>query len=130
MDLVRVFSIYVIFSLFLNKYYCLGYKLVINKQTDYRTTEIENELRDYLPHLTVEADAPNGDIIFRTNRQPNNHFIRALRQLELMKIQNRIKNYGVQNSTMDDVFLKITNDANNENDFGATTVNMERLGLY
>ena len=37
----------------------------------------------------------------------NNDFIQALRQLELMQIQNRINTYGVQNSTMDDVFLKI-----------------------
>ena len=47
-------------------------------------------------------------MVFRTNQQPNEQFIQALQQLETMKKANRIENYGVQNSTMDDVFLRIT----------------------
>ena len=102
----------------------------MNKQAHYRTNEIENELRGYLPQLNVETDIPNGDVVFRTNQQPDDQFVQALRQLETMKTKNLIKNYGVQNSTMDDVFLKITRDTKDGNESGATSVNMERIGLY
>ena len=78
--------------------------------------KLEGELRAYLPQLNVEADIPGGDVVFRTNQQPDEQFVQALRQLETMKTKNRIKNYGVQNSTMDDVFLKITRDTKNENE--------------
>jgi hypothetical protein len=46
-----------------------------------------------------------------------------------MKKKDRIKNYGVQNSTMDDVFLKITRDTNTENDSESTTVDTDTIGL-
>ncbi|CAF2516694.1 unnamed protein product [Rotaria sp. Silwood2] len=111
----------------LKEQYGSGYKLIINKQNNYGTNEIENELRNYLPKLTIESDIPNGDVVFRTNEQPDNQFVQALRQLELMKVQNRVKNYGVQNSTMDDVFFKITKETKDENDSGKTSVNIEHI---
>ena len=86
----------------------LGYKLVINKQTGYPTKDLKGVLNQYLPGLTIESDIAAGDVVFRTNQQPNEQFVQALQQLEIMKNENRIKNYGVQNSTMDDVFLRIT----------------------
>jgi hypothetical protein len=103
--------------------------LVINKQPNYRTNEIEGELRRYLPQLTVEADIPGGDVVFRTNKQPDNQFVQALRQLETMKTKDLIKNYGVQNSTMDDVFLKITREIKNGNESGVTSFDVEQIGL-
>lgn len=63
---------------------------------------------NYLPLLTIESDPSADDIVFRTNQQPNERFIQALRKLERMKNEETIRNYGVQNSTMDDVFLRIT----------------------
>ncbi|CAF4631800.1 unnamed protein product, partial [Rotaria magnacalcarata] len=69
------------------------YKLIINKQINHGTNEIELELRSYLPALTIESDILNGDIVFRTNQQPDNQFIEALRHLELLKVQNRIKSF-------------------------------------
>jgi hypothetical protein len=101
----------------------------VNKQTNYPTNEIERELRGYLPEITAETDIPGGDVVFRTNQLPDDNFVQALRQLEVMKEDNRIKNYGVQNSTMDDVFLKITRETKNENDSGSTSVDIERIGL-
>jgi hypothetical protein len=47
-----------------------------------------------------------------------------------MKTKNLIKNYGVQNSTMDDVFLKITRDTKDEHDGGTASVDIEHIGLY
>jgi len=103
--------------------------LVINKQSNFHTNQIEGELRAYLPQVNIESDVPgSGDVVFRTNQQPDEQFVQALRQLETMKTKDLIKNYGVQNSTMDDVFLKITRDANDEKEAGATSVNMERIG--
>ena len=108
-----------------------GYKLVINKQVNVPTNQIESELRRHLPHINVESDVSGGgDVVFRTNQQPDEQFIQALRQLEAMKAKDLIKNYGVQNSTMDDVFLKITRDAKNDNEPGATSVDIERIGWY
>jgi hypothetical protein len=66
--------------------------------------------RVHLPQIAVETDTHDGDVIFRTNEQPGEQFVQALLRLEQMKRENRIRNYGVQNSTMDDVFLKIITD--------------------
>ncbi|CAF1308472.1 unnamed protein product [Rotaria magnacalcarata] len=114
-------------SAILKEQYGSGYKLIINKQINHGTNEIELELRSYLPALTIESDILNGDIVFRTNQQPDNQFIEALRHLELLKVQNRIKSFGVQNSTMDDVFLKIMKQTNDENDSGSISINTERI---
>ena len=88
--------------------FLLGYKLVINRQATYPTKDLKLALMGYLPKLTIESDPSAGDVVFRTNQQPNEQFIQALRKLEMMKNENEIRNYGVQNSTMDDVFLRIT----------------------
>jgi len=103
--------------------------LVVNKQSNYRTNEIEKDLRGYLPRLIVETDIPDGDVVFRTNQQPDDQFVQALRQLEMMKTKNLIKNYGVQNSTMDDVFLKITRQTKDIHESGQTSFDMEQIGL-
>ncbi len=104
--------------------------MVVNKQSNYRTNEIEKDLRGYLPRLIVETDIPGGDVVFRTNQQPDDQFVQALRQLEMMKTKNLIKNYGVQNSTMDDVFLKITRQTKDAHEPGQTSFDMEQIGLY
>ncbi|CAF4092876.1 unnamed protein product, partial [Adineta steineri] len=111
----------------LKEQYGSGYKLIINKHSSCRTNTIENELRNYLPELKSEIDIPDGDVVFRTNQQPNALFIQALRHLESMKINNQIKNYGVQNSTMDDVFLKITRDAEVKNDSNSTSLDTNTI---
>lgn len=106
----------------------LGYKLVVNKQTNVSSSEIEKNLLGYLPNLTIDSDIPGGDVIFRTNQQPNTRFVQALRQLEAMKAGNRIKNYGVQNSTMDDVFLTITKNANLSNGKESHVIDTAKIG--
>jgi ATP-binding cassette subfamily A (ABC1) protein 3 len=119
------------FFLSKNKSFISGYKLVINKQNGYHTDNIKNELYRYLPELQIETDISGGggDVVFRTNQQPNDQFVQALHQLEIMKKENRIKNYGIQNSTMDDVFLKITKDTKIGNDSESTSVDIDRIGL-
>jgi len=103
--------------------------LVINKQNGCNTNDIKNELCHYLPQLNIETDIFDGDVVFRTNQQPNEQFIQALHQLEVMKNENRIKNYGVQNSTMDDVFLKITKETKVEDELQSTAVDINTIGL-
>jgi ABC-type multidrug transport system ATPase subunit len=110
----------------LKEQYGSGYKLIINKETTFSTNEIVNQLSQYLPKLTIESDISNGDVVFRTNQQPSEDFIQGLRVLESMKKENSIRNYGVQNSTMDDVFAKITNEAKTGEEI---QVNIETLGL-
>jgi hypothetical protein len=56
--------------------------------------------------------------------------VKALRQLEVMQTKNLIKNYGVQNSTMDDVFLKITRETKDGQESGTSSVDIERIGMY
>ncbi|CAF1113916.1 unnamed protein product [Adineta steineri] len=106
----------------LKEQYGSGYKLVINKHSSCRTNDIKAELRNYLPELKVETDIFGGDVVFRTNQQPNDQFVQALHHLESMKRNHRINNYGVQNSTMDDVFLKITRDTEVKNGSGSTSL--------
>ena len=107
----------------------LGYKLVINKQITYPSAKIENELRRYLPQVIMESDqAGEGDVVFRTNQQPDDRLVQALRHLDMMKSNNRIKTYGVQNSTMDDVFLKITIEAQNSNRPGSSSFDIDQIG--
>ena len=104
--------------------------MIIHKHKNSHTHTIENELRHYLPKITIETDVSNGDVVFRTNQQPNEQFIKALYHLETMKSENRIKNYGVQNSTMDDVFLKITrNTKKDDQRLTSTVINMDTIGL-
>ncbi|CAF3562792.1 unnamed protein product [Adineta steineri] len=111
----------------LKEQYGSGYKLVINKQPNYGTNEIEGQLRNYLPQITVETDIPGGDVVFRTNQQPNDQFVQALRQLQVMQTNNLVKNYGVQNSTMDDVFLKITRDTKDGSETGSAAYDIEKI---
>ncbi|CAF1584834.1 unnamed protein product, partial [Adineta ricciae] len=109
----------------LKEEYGSGYKLVVNRQSNQNANAIADELHTYLPKMVAESDIPGGDIVFRTNQQPDDRFVQALRQLDVMKSKNMIKSYGVQNSTMDDVFLKITNDTKDEGGSETTTVTME-----
>lgn len=60
----------------------------------------------------METDTLDGDVIFRTNQRPNDQFVQALKELEVMKQKEKIRNYGVQNSTMDDVFSRLTRQSN------------------
>ena len=106
----------------------VGYKLVVNKHAHPSSNDIEQELRRYLPQIAIETDIPGGDVVFRTNQLPDERFVRALRKLDGMKKNNQIKTYGVQNSTMDDVFLKISRDSQNEDGKGSSAVNLERIG--
>ena len=46
-----------------------------------------------------------------------------------MKNENRIKNYGIQNSTMDDVFLKITTDTSTTDELELRSDNTNTIGL-
>lgn len=46
-----------------------------------------------------------------------------------MKKENRIKNYGIQNSTMQDVFFKITHDKTIENPSNSISLDIETIGL-
>ncbi|CAF0941667.1 unnamed protein product [Adineta steineri] len=111
----------------LKEQYGSGYKLVVNKHSSCRTNDIKTELRNFLPKLKVETDISGGDVVFRTNQQPNDQFVQALRHLESMKRNNRIKNYGVQNSTMDDVFLKITRDTEVKSDSESTSLDTNTI---
>ena len=93
----------------LKEQYGSGYKLIVNKKSNHiSTNELYRNLVEYLPQMIVETDLFNGDVVFRTNQQPNEEFLLALDQLESMKTKNQIENYGIENSTIDDVFFKIT----------------------
>jgi hypothetical protein len=101
---------------------------VIDKQNNIPANVIERKLQSYLPKLKIESDLVGGDVVFRTNQQPDDQFVQALRSLESMKNKEEIKAFGVQNSTMDDVFLKITKDIKNTDETGTTYANSNQLG--
>ena len=102
--------------------------MVINKQATVTTNQIQEQLRTYLPQIAVESDSTaDGDVVFRTNQLPDEQIVQSLRQLDQMKANNQIKNYGVQNCTMDDVFLKIIEEEKQANE---TSVNIDHLSSY
>ena len=102
---------------------------MVNKQVNCPSGEIENELRRYLPRVIIESDqGGDGDVVFRTNQQPDDQFVQSLRHLDKMRAEHRIKSYGVQNSTMDDVFLKITREAQNSNQQGSSSFDIDYIG--
>jgi hypothetical protein len=75
--------------------------------------------------LTIESDTTSGDVIFRTNQRPNEQFIQALEELQRMKENQQIRQYGVQNSTLDDVFARITR---GKDPSESTTIDSQRIG--
>ncbi|CAF1666556.1 unnamed protein product, partial [Didymodactylos carnosus] len=106
-----------------------GYKFIITKRPNVRRTsdEIKQILKRYLSQITIESETP-AELVFRSNEQPNSQFIDALKQLDQMKLDNQILDYGLQNSTMDDVFFKITQENTDStlND-KVTTVDVETI---
>lgn len=103
---------------------------MINKRANYSTKNIERDLRKYLPRMKVETDLPAGDVVFQTNQQPDESFVQALRLVDNMKRDNLINSYGVQNSTMDDVFLRITRENMNSNGEVDHDRKLEKIGNY
>ncbi|CAF1314882.1 unnamed protein product [Rotaria sordida] len=110
----------------LKRDYGVGYKIIINKSND-QTNDIENQLRPHLRELTIERDTSGGDIVICTNEKMSSHFVDALEKLEAMKEAKQIRNYGVQNSSMEDVFLKIVRDAGETDQSETTTINIEQI---
>ena len=86
-----------------------GYKVIVSKQHSLTSDDVQRELCRYLPQVTVETDlSEGGDVVFRTSQPTSDQLVQALKHLESMKAKNQIRSYGVQNSSLEDVFRKLT----------------------
>ncbi|CAF0751595.1 unnamed protein product [Didymodactylos carnosus] len=85
-----------------------GYKFTIAKIVELNIN-IYDTILHYLPHAEIELESKD-EIVIRVNVSPNQNFINCLKQLEFMKYYEQIANYGVSNTTLDEVFLKIAVD--------------------
>ncbi|CAF3997700.1 unnamed protein product, partial [Rotaria sp. Silwood1] len=86
-----------------------GYKLILNTDNDQYHIYLFDLINKYLNNSTIEIES-NNQLIIQTNQQSSNLFIQLLYQLENLKQNKIILNYGLSNTTLDEVFLRITND--------------------
>ncbi|CAF1266993.1 unnamed protein product [Rotaria sp. Silwood1] len=93
----------------LKKKYGSGYKLILNTDNDQYHIYLFDLINKYLNNSTIEIES-NNQLIIQTNQQSSNLFIQLLYQLENLKENKIILNYGLSNTTLDEVFLRITND--------------------
>ncbi|CAF3609148.1 unnamed protein product, partial [Rotaria sp. Silwood2] len=93
----------------LKKIYGTGYKLILNTENKKSHYDLFNLIKKSLKKSTIEIQS-NNQLIIQTNEQSSQLFIQILYQLENLKKNNSILNYGLSNTTLDEVFLRITND--------------------
>ncbi|CAF1578021.1 unnamed protein product, partial [Rotaria sordida] len=72
-------------------------------------------IKKYLINSTIEIES-NNQLIIQTNEQSSQLFIDLLYQLEILKENNFILNYGLSNTTLEEVFLRIAIDQYENNE--------------
>jgi len=101
----------------LKRIYGSGYKLIINLNENKDKKNLFEIIKKYLINSNIEIET-NNQLIIQTNEQSSQIFIQLFNQLDLFKEKNFILNYGLSNTTLDEVFLRITMDQNkNQIDF-------------
>ena len=93
-------------SMFLKKRYGAGYHLVIVKQNDCQVSLITKKLQSFIPDAMVDQNhgaelsyvLPNGDL---------SKFEELLNYFETNKEDLKISSYGVSQTTIDEVFLRL-----------------------
>jgi energy-coupling factor transporter ATP-binding protein EcfA2 len=101
----------------LKRIYGSGYKLIINLNENKDKNNLFEIIKKYLINSNIEIET-NNQLIIQTNEQSSQIFIQLFNQLDLFKEKNFILNYGLSNTTLDEVFLRIIIDENeNEEDF-------------
>ncbi|CAF1436607.1 unnamed protein product, partial [Rotaria sordida] len=99
----------------LKRLYGSGYKLILNTNNNQDHIYLFELIKKYLINSTIEIES-NNQLIIQTNEQSSQLFIDLLYQLEILKENNFILNYGLSNTTLEEVFLRIAIDQYENNE--------------
>ncbi|KAJ3635397.1 hypothetical protein MTP99_008310 [Tenebrio molitor] len=100
-------------SFFLKRKYGAGYYLIMDLAPECQPENITNLLRRYIPHVQVQTQA-GSEVIYQLSESDSHKFQKMLRRLEKNMNQLGILSYGVSLTTLEDVFMKVGADHDNE----------------
>jgi ABC-type multidrug transport system ATPase subunit len=83
----------------LKRIYGTGYKLIVNTKDNQFNSQLFELISKYLIHSNIEMESDN-QLIIQTNEQSPQLFIQLFDQLDLLKQNNFILNYGLSNTTL------------------------------
>jgi hypothetical protein len=128
-------------SLFLKKFYGVGYQLVIEKKTKFKGAgngaetgadkNIDNDIKDIVCEAVREATVLSEvgtEMSFRLPLAASGKFVPMLEQLDEEVEKGRISNYGVSITTLDEVFLLVARgDEKDKQDFQSSHFSSKNL---
>jgi ABC-type multidrug transport system ATPase subunit len=79
--------------------YGTGYKLILNTFNKENNFEILKIIEKFLLNCQIESET-NDQLIIQTNEESSSLFIQLLNQLEILKENHLILNYGLTNTTL------------------------------
>ena len=86
----------------LKQTYGSGYKIILNTDNDENHQRLLEILRDSLPNSMIDSESTN-QLIIKTNEERSELLIEPLYQLDSLKENRFILNYGVSNSSLGSV---------------------------
>jgi len=90
-----------------------GYKLILNKNNQMNLFEI---IEKYLIYSKIEIET-NNHLIIQTNEQYSHLFIQLFNHLDYLKENNFILNYSLSNPSLDDVYLNLLKEEEDNIDY-------------
>ncbi|CAF4245429.1 unnamed protein product, partial [Adineta steineri] len=88
--------------------YGTGYKLIVNTLNNSLNKNIFKIINEIFLNSNIQSEI-NNQLIIQTNETQSNLFIQLFSQLDLLKENNLILNYGLTNTTLDDVYFHLIN---------------------
>jgi ATP-binding cassette subfamily A (ABC1) protein 3 len=100
-------------SFFLKRKYGAGYYLIMDVAPQCQPENITNLLRKHIPHVQVQAQA-GSELTYQLSESDSNKFEEMLSDLEKHINQLGVRSYGVSLTTLEEVFMKVGADHDNE----------------
>ena len=83
----------------LKRIYGTGYKLILNTSTDENNDQIFEVINKILLNSKIESET-NDQLIIQTNEQASNLFVQVFNELDSLKKNNLVLDYGLTNTTL------------------------------
>ena len=94
-------------GLFLKNNFGVGYNLTIVKENaEVSSTQIIEYIRNFVPNMNVVSNV-SAEIGMQLPKEDKGKFKELFEGLDANKSRLRIENYGISNSTLEEVFLKV-----------------------
>jgi ATP-binding cassette subfamily A (ABC1) protein 3 len=100
-------------SFFLKRKYGAGYYLIMDIAPQCQPENITNLLRKHIPHVQVQAQA-GSELTYQLSESDSHKFEEMLSDLEENINQLGVRSYGVSLTTLEEVFMKVGADHDNE----------------